>query len=62
MEMIWRGSSNLKELSDIFAGVLYTGYGPPGGFCFDQKCGDDPIQVQKTCIIMITVYTVFDLK
>ena len=47
MEMIWRGSSSLKELSDIFAGVLYTGYGPPKGFCFDEseKCDSDPIQV-----------------
>ncbi len=47
--MIWRGSQSLKELSDIFAGVLYTGYGPPGGFCWDQFCHDDPVQVPVEC-------------
>ena len=53
MEMIWRGSASLKQLSDIFAGVLYTGYGPPGGFCWDQFCRDDPIQVLIIIVICV---------
>ncbi|KAK3085809.1 hypothetical protein FSP39_008930 [Pinctada imbricata] len=44
MEMIWQGSpKNLGSQSDLFTGVLYNGYGPPGGFCFDVKCHEDPI-------------------
>lgn len=27
----------------MFTGVLYNGYNPPDGFCFDIFCGDDPI-------------------
>jgi lysosomal alpha-mannosidase len=23
--------------------MFYDGYGPPGGFCFDRYCGDEPI-------------------
>ena len=45
MEMIWRGSDSLKKQSDIFTGVLYDQYRPPKGFCFDEGCNDDPIQV-----------------
>ena len=46
MEMVWRPSASLAaEESELFTGVLYNGYGPPGGFCFDIHCGDDPIQV-----------------
>ena len=44
MEMIWRGTSDLGALSDIFTGVTYHGYNPPNGFCFDQSCQDPPIQ------------------
>ena len=44
MELVWRGSRNLGEGSDIFTGVLYNGYNPPKGFCFDQFCTDPPIQ------------------
>lgn len=44
MEMIWRGSRNYEELSQIFTGVLYNGYGPPSGFCYDDYCADPPIQ------------------
>ena len=44
MEMVWRGSRNFEKASQIFTGVTYSGYGPPGGFCFDQKCVDPPIQ------------------
>lgn len=56
METIWRGSArSLKQLSDIFTGVLYAHYGPPEGFCFDQFCGDDPIQVH-TFIKIALIY------
>ena len=44
MEMIWRGSKNLGEETDIFNGVLYNNYAAPSGFCFDQSCHDPPIQ------------------
>ena len=44
MEMVWRGSKNLGEDTEIFTGVLYHGYNPPPGFCFDQSCHDAPIQ------------------
>ncbi|KAK3086623.1 hypothetical protein FSP39_021156 [Pinctada imbricata] len=44
MEMIWQGSpKNLGSQSDLFTGVLYNLYNPPGGFCFDVTCHDDPI-------------------
>lgn len=44
MEMVWHGSpNNLLGKADLFTGVLYNGYGPPGGFCWDQFCNDDPI-------------------
>lgn len=31
--------------SDLFSGVLYHGYNPPPGFCWDTLCTDDPIMV-----------------
>ncbi|XP_065912002.1 lysosomal alpha-mannosidase-like isoform X1 [Dysidea avara] len=43
MEMVWRGSDSLGSSTDLFTGVLYNGYGFPGGFCFDQACADQPI-------------------
>ncbi len=43
MEMVWRGSRNFEKASQIFTGVLYNGYNPPNGFCFDQFCSDQPI-------------------
>ncbi len=45
LEMVWRPSTSLKTESDIFTGVLYYGYGPPPGFCWDVRCSDTPIQV-----------------
>ena len=42
--MVWRGSRNYGKDSQIFTGVTYNGYGPPGGFCFDDFCSDPPIQ------------------
>ena len=44
MELVWRGSKSLGQASDIFTGVLYNGYNPPAGFCYDQFCVDAPIQ------------------
>ena len=44
LEMVWRGSRNYKEASQIFAGDLFNLYRPPPGFCFDQSCKDPPIQ------------------
>ena len=44
MEMVWRGSKNLGEETEIFTGVLFNGYAPPPGFCFDRACHDPPIQ------------------
>ena len=46
MELVWRGSKSLGESVEIFTGVLFEGYGPPSGFCFDIQCHDIvPIQV-----------------
>ncbi|XP_063709608.1 lysosomal alpha-mannosidase-like isoform X2 [Culicoides brevitarsis] len=42
-EMIWHGSANLGESSDLFTGVLFNNYGPPPGFCWDVLCDDEPI-------------------
>ena len=47
MEMVWRGSRNFEALTQIFTGELYNGYGPPGGFCFDEFCSDQPIMDDK---------------
>ena len=59
MEMIWRGSRNYEEKSQIFTGVLYNGYNPPPGFCYDEFCEDPPIQVsfftKLFCIIIIQI-------
>lgn len=51
LEMIWRGSSSLGEQTEIFTGVLYNGYSPPGGFCYDQSCTDQPIMVNMVIVI-----------
>ena len=34
--MIWRGSRNQGKRTEIFTGVLFNGYAPPEGFCFDE--------------------------
>ena len=44
MEMVWRGSRNYKQASQVFVGVTYNNYAAPPGFCFDQFCTDPPIQ------------------
>ena len=45
MEMVWRPSKSLGKASELFTGVLYYGYGPPPGLCFDMHCSDEPVQV-----------------
>ncbi|XP_013402708.1 lysosomal alpha-mannosidase [Lingula anatina] len=49
MEMVWRGSpQNLGTVADLFTGALARGnYGPPGGFCWDVHCNDNPVQDDK---------------
>lgn len=44
MEIIWRGSANYRKLSQLLTGVLFNGYDPPSGFCFDDFCTDPPIR------------------
>jgi len=41
MESVWMGSQSLGDQATLFTGVLYNGYGSPGGFCFE--CGSEPI-------------------
>jgi len=45
MEMIWKASANLDRQSWLFTGILPYAYMPPGGFCFDALCTDQPIMV-----------------
>ena len=45
MQTIWRSSSSLGSMADIFTEALYRLYVPPPGFCFDTKCTDPPIMV-----------------
>uniref|UniRef100_A0A336LYZ7 Alpha-mannosidase n=1 Tax=Culicoides sonorensis TaxID=179676 RepID=A0A336LYZ7_CULSO len=47
-EMIWHGSANLGDQSDLFTGVLFNNYGPPPGFCWDILCDDEPINDDKS--------------
>ena len=46
MEMIWKGSNNLGEKSWLFTGVIPRTYTPPGSFCFDFLCRDEPIKAE----------------
>jgi len=39
------------DQASLFTGVLFDGYGPPGGFCF--QCGDTPIMVNSKKIISL---------
>jgi hypothetical protein len=49
MEMVAAESLLMSYLLDrqswLFTGVLPNGYGPPGGFCYDFFCRDEPIMV-----------------
>ncbi|XP_063446500.1 lysosomal alpha-mannosidase-like isoform X2 [Mytilus trossulus] len=48
MEFVWKGSPNsLGETANLFTGVLFNGYGPPGGFNWNQGSGDDPMMDDK---------------
>ncbi len=47
LELLWQPSKNLGSDGDLFTGILYNGYGPPAGFCFDTVCSNDFIQVSK---------------
>ena len=48
LEMIWEPSKSLGQNHSIFTGVLFNGYGPPPGFCFDVRCQDAPLQADKS--------------
>ena len=37
----------IDEQSWLFTGVLPNGYNPPGSFCFDILCDDQPIMVSR---------------
>nr|XP_008200004.1 PREDICTED: lysosomal alpha-mannosidase [Tribolium castaneum] len=43
MDLLWRGSANLGNTSDIFTSVLYRHYSAPPNFCFDIVCNDAAI-------------------
>ena len=47
MEIIWKGSDSLGQRSWLFTGLLANVYNPPISFCFDELCGDDPIEVSS---------------
>jgi len=48
MELLWQPSESLGEAASLFTGVLPNGYNPPDGFCFDDTCGDTPMQDDKS--------------
>ena len=48
MEMIWEGSNSLGEESWLFTGILRDHYSAPHDFCFDIRCGDEPIMDDPT--------------
>ena len=55
MEIVWRGSQSLGKQTEIFTSILYNGYGPPAGFCFDQSCADQPIMVTRCALNGVTI-------
>ncbi|KAK9693089.1 Glycosyl hydrolases family 38 N-terminal domain [Popillia japonica] len=42
-EMLWQGSPNLGDNSNLFTSILYNHYSAPSGYCFDILCTDAPI-------------------
>ena len=44
LEVVWSASPSYGPSNYVFAGAM-DGYGPPDGLCWDQGCGDDPIQM-----------------
>ena len=57
MELVWRGSETLGQATEIFTGVLYDGYGPPKGFCFDEGCDDQPVMVSSLCVVIACMFS-----
>ena len=57
MEIVWRPSKSLGKASELFTGMLYYGYGPPPGFCFDIHCTDQPIQVRALQLLHTHTHT-----
>ncbi len=47
LQMVWKPSVIDGVDTDLFTGILYNGYGPPHGFCFDHRCTDEPVQVRE---------------
>ena len=43
LQMVWEGTDHLRESTSLFTGVTSNHYSHPGGFCYDRKCGDEPI-------------------
>ena len=43
LEMVWSASPSYGPSNYVFAGAM-DGYGPPDGLCWDETCGDEPIQ------------------
>lgn len=44
LEHVWRASQSLGASAQVFTSAYWSGnYGPPEGFCFDDKCDDPPI-------------------
>ena len=43
LEVVWSASPTYGPSNYVFAGAM-DGYGPPGGLCWDQGCGDADVQ------------------
>jgi lysosomal alpha-mannosidase len=50
LEFIWKGSDEMGASSNIFTNIMDNGYSAPSGFCFDVRCGDDPIIDDPTLV------------
>ncbi|XXQ32610.1 Alpha-mannosidase [Plasmodiophora brassicae] len=44
LEFIWRPSKSLGPGNQILGAITPEGYYPPGDFCIDETCNDDPLQ------------------
>lgn len=42
LEMIWDASTNID--APLFTGAFSSHYSPPGGFCYDVNCQDEPFK------------------
>lgn len=45
MQYVWHANPSIGADASLFSGTLFSGYGPPSGFCFDRGCSDTPIEV-----------------